>query len=229
MPVLELPNVSAIKGGTVLAVPTMAAMLYPKENEAVERRQWQAAAMAKSYYDFRKAGAHWLMLAEFHGWIGDLWDLPQAPRRVVRDGVSRIKRATYSGDILRLMIRLARYHPAHCTLEKVKAIIQEVAPRTPSDSLLSKVWPEFQSASPLWAGFLKAEGRKGMGATAKSEDERWIKILAAAEAFRREAEATHVLTVEPWKAPDSLKLPSVELEITPMPLAVLAFLNQRFR
>jgi len=222
MPILELPEESPIEGAVTLAFPILSAMLFPQEDEAMGRRQWRASAMAGSYSEWRRMGVQGPFLAEFHGWIADLWELPQAPRRIYQDGWARLKRASLSGGVLRFMLRLARHHPAHCKLERAKALVQDsFSGDWPSESLLNKSWADFKAASHLWAAFLDKHP--------KGKNEQWIELLARAEAIRREAEAARVLNpLETWKAPEAMNIADIEIEVPPLPPELLAFLDREF-
>jgi len=76
MPVLDLPKDPPLEGANTIAYPVMSVMLFPQEEEANRRRQWYACSMAGAYIDWKRREAPWPVLAEFHGWIEDLWDLP---------------------------------------------------------------------------------------------------------------------------------------------------------
>jgi hypothetical protein len=224
MPVLDLPKDPPIAGANTLAYPIMSVMLFPQEEEAKGRRHWLACSAASAYVNWKQIGVHWSVLAEFHGWIGELWELPQSPKRVFQDGWARVRRAVLAGEMLKILLRLARHHPSHCSVERARALLQhrlqEKNPsKAPSESLLAKAWPDFKTASHLWAAYLDCEhGLKG-------HPEKWLKILSVSEAYRREAESTRLLkAIETWRTADDLPLPASEIEVPPLPSEELAYL-----
>ncbi len=199
-------------------------MLFPKTTEAESRQQWLAASMAMSFSALRKSSAPRFISANLDAWISDIWSLRQSPNRTVEDGFTRAKRAHLSGSILDFMLKLAAHHPRHRKIERAIALVRQSHSQDPSESLLSKVWADFKSASHLWlAYFDKTEG------SPKKGDTYWFKLLARAEAFRLRAEAVRLLkTSETWKTPDNLSLPPVEIEVSPLTQDLLTFLDREF-
>jgi hypothetical protein len=221
-----LPDEPPIGEAETYSSSILAVMLYPRFEDSDNRRHWHAAAAASAYHHFRKEGAPWQVLIGFHGWVGELWELPQAPRRVFKDGVSRMKRASLSGDILEFLLRLALHHPAHCRAERAKALVQEVRGRkAPSASQLDKAWAWFKTASPLWLARRSERARGG----ALAGNARWLDMLAVAEHYRRTAESLRLLLpAETWKVPEYVILPNLAPAIEPLPVELAAFLDREF-
>src|SRR5436305_9303384 len=177
VPIIESPKGPIFTPATVF-LPTYAVMLYPRKRDERLRRLWYAAAMAREYAECRKAGAPEAVLSGFHAWIPDLWELRLSPERAYEDGMARIGRAGLSGTVLVHLLRLARYHPQHSKLERVKTLlVSEVGGLRVSESLIEKLWAEFRSVSHLWASF-----------SAQSPNDRaleWLASIKRAVAYRR--------------------------------------------
>lgn len=225
---IDLPEEPPLPGANTFYYPIQSVMLYPRNED--RRLQWFAAAMAASYRLWREQGAPTLILEDFHGWIGVLWEFKQAPQRVYQDGIARASRAALSGHVLMYLLRLHRHHSERCHLEQAKALVVEFAPREaepPSESLVAKAWAEFKTVSHLWATFL---GRAPTVAEAE-ENAAWVTFLGFAEALRKAAEKARLLDPrETWKGPDSLSLPTPEKppDIPALSEEQLEFLSQQF-
>jgi hypothetical protein len=218
-----LPNAEEpIFSATTVFLPTHAVMLYPRASEEKERRRWYAAAMAREYAICRQTGAPETILSGFHAWIPDLWALRQSPARVYEDGLARMKRASMSGHVLLHMLSLARYHPRHCKLERVNAVLSEFgrrAGRPVSESALEKLWPDFKSVAHLWASYSRRM---------PNDVPAWIDFLKVAEALRRAGEATRLLNpAETWK-PEAHYLYRSDVSLEPLEPDKLALLDAQF-
>jgi len=226
MPCIELPDEPREAGAEIYSTSILAVMLYPRTEEAEQRRHWHAAAMASAYHHWRTEGAPWYVLAGFHGWVGDLWELPQAPKRIFEDGRARMRRASHSGRVLAMLLRLAIHHPSHSRVERAKALVREqLGSSAPSESQLDKAWASFKTASPLWLAFRTERDRSGPIAG----DARWLDMLAVAEHYRRRAESLRLLNpAETWSVPEHFNLPSLAAEIEPLPADLTAFLDREF-
>jgi hypothetical protein len=225
MPIFQLPDEPSL-GYDTYGSAIVAVMLFPREREAADRQHWHAAAAAHSYVDLRGKDAPWQVLAAFHGCVGDLWELPQSPRRVFQDGTTRMRRAFLSGKMLDFLLRLAAHHPAHCRVERAKVLVREVQGRkAPSESSLEKIWANFKSVSPLWLA-LWVEREHGGGMLNNS---RWLDMLARAETYRKLAEAHRILgPTEAWRPEPTLSLPSSEIDLLALPKELLAVLDRDF-
>jgi hypothetical protein len=226
MPILDLPKDPPIAGANTIAYPVVSHMLFPQEEDAKTRRQWYACAMAGAYVHWRRNEAPWTVLAEFHGWISELWELPQSPKRVFQDGWARVKRAGLAGEMLQILVRLARHHPIHCKVERARALLlyrRSHLAKPPSESLIEKAWPDFKSASPLWAAYMDRDHNM------TDRPGQWWRVLSVAEHYRREAESARLLRPsEAWRTPDDVELPLSILEIAPLTADELEFLDQQF-
>jgi hypothetical protein len=216
VPVLELTDDS-------LTFPILSVMLFPKTTEAESRQQWLAASMAMQVSVWRTPSANRFISDNPDAWASDIWSLRQSPGRTVEDGFIRAQRARLSGSILSFMLTLAAHHPKQRKIERAIALVRESDSQAPSESLLTKVWADFKSASHLWLSILETKGGP------KEGDTYWFKLLARAEAFRLRAQAARVLKAsETWRTPDNLSLPSVEIEVPPLTQDMLTFLDRYF-
>lgn len=227
MPIIDLPDEPPLPGANTFYFPIQAVMLYPRNDE--RRLQWYAASMAGAYDYWQAEGAPEPVLSYFHGWIGVLWHLKQAPKRVWEDGLARAPRAALSGLVLIYLLKMAQHHPERCSLENAKALVVGIAPREDepvSESLVDKSWAEFKTVSHLWAAMtIMAQdvGFPGM----RNED--WAAFLGVAEMLRQTAESARLLDARTtWKAPSDRKIPTPDgpPEITPLSDEHLEFLDQ---
>ena len=226
MPIIDLPDEPPLPGANTLYFPIQAVMLYPRNDE--RRLQWYAASMVGAYDYWRTEGAPEPVLSDFHGWIGILWHLKQAPKRVWQDGLARAPRAALSGLVLLYLLRLAQHHPERCSLEHAKSLVVGFAPRKDepvSDSLVHKSWAEFKTVSHLWAAMtMMAEDKSFPGM--RNED--WTAFLGVAESLRETAESARLLdTRTSWKAPSDRIIPTPEKtpKIAPLSDQLLEFLG----
>ena len=227
MPVIDLPEEPPLPGANTLFGAIFAVMLYPRSEK--QRSNWYAAHQAGAYAFWRQEGAPPEVLSDFHGWIGVLWELPQAPQRVFRDGMDRISRAGLSGHVLLYLLRMAQHHPQHCTVERATALVAKFAPRkgkTVSESLVQKSWAEFKPASHLWAAFAYLVATQKAPGTKNSE---WLEFIGLAEDYRKAAADSRLLNrTDTWKAPKWCEVPAVKLDINPLESKMLAFLDRYF-
>lgn len=225
MPVIDDaggPQINAVRAS--ISIPTEAVMLYPRDEK--RRRLWQAAAMAREYAACRAVGASEETLRRFHTCIADLWEMQLSPARVYTDGQDRGERAALSGVVLLYLLRLDRYNPRHCKLERVKTLLVEFpmpGGRAPSGSLMEKSWAEFKNVSHFWASALRH--------TAPESDLpplEWIAFLKRAEGLRRAAEEARLLNPsETWTHAADVIFRS-EAELEPLEPAKIAFLDSTF-
>ena len=199
LPILELPEKPSDDDLVICGFLALSAMLFPLEEEAKERRHFQAASMVMGAYRQFQARGETDQPFIYHEWISDLWELPQAPQRVWLDGNARAYRARLSGQLLGFLLRLARHHPEHYRVERAKALVQETfGPDAPSISLLDKTWASFKSVSPFWLSF--EELPEGTFSSPETEVVDWLRVLARAEACRRSAESMRILKAsETWR------------------------------
>lgn len=221
MPVFEEPKGPLFSPASFF-LHIYAVMLYPRQRNANDRRSWYAAAMAREYEVCRRIGAPPKILSDFHVWIPDLWELKQSPARVYEDGRERTARARQSGYMLLYLTSLALHTPRHCKVERVKTLLaSEFSGRGVSESLLEKVWPEFQTVSHLWASLVVRE-KEPDGAL------EWIAFMKTAEAFRRAAEDARILgSAKTWR-PEVASLYRGEEYIPPLTPDQIAFLDDQF-
>ncbi len=203
-------------------------MLFPRDDE--KRYQWMAAAMVGAYNYWREHGAPESVLSDFHGWLSATWEFKQSPQRVLEDGEKRTQRAALSGHILLRLIALARHHPERCKLEQAKEIVSQFAPRdgsSISNSLLNKVWAEFQGVSHLWATMVLKMKEEMEGAI---ENSFWAEFLGISEAIRKDALQSRLVSPDlVWEAPDQKDIPLIErVEVEPLPADMLDILQAHF-
>lgn len=224
-----MPVIGSAEGpvftATTVYLPTYAVMLYPRDEK--RRRLWYAAAMAREYSVCREAGAPQKVLSDFHAWIPDLWELPLSPERVYKDGMARMPRACSSGYMLLHLLRLARYHPRHCQVDRAKALLVEFTCRAGdpiSESLLEKSWAHFKGVSHLWASLTQHEkGERG-----PKEVLEWLDFLKRAAGYRRAAEAARLVSsAETWTTDMDLLFRS-EADLDPLGPDKLEFLDLMF-
>lgn len=231
MPVIELPEDAPLPGANTVFFPTFATMLYPQPAEETKRLHWFASAMAGAYSHWQSSGAEDEILSDFHGWIGILWQLTQAPQRVYEDGMDRVSRAGLCGHLLLYLLRIGKHHQKHCRIERARALVVEFSPTAEgkvSDSLIEKAWPVFKAVSPYWAALATMTATGTLTADADTNEE-WLAFIGVGEAYRRAAEELRLLLPEEtWKAPEGKGVPIVEVEIPPLPPELLAFLDQQF-
>lgn len=230
MPEIVLPP-RAPEGVTAGAyqVPILAVMLFPRNQDREKRLQWEAAAYAFAYVGWIQSGAPDSFLAGFHPWIARLWTLRQAPEAEMDAGLRRTARAVLSGEILRLLLICAQHHPRHFKVERARALVSHLNQDRKygaSESLISKVWPEFKSVSHLWAAWLS---RASSGAGDSLSDEDALVHLTWAEIYRRKAEAVGILRPdEAWSPPESLNLPILDLGLGALGEDELSWLDEQF-
>jgi hypothetical protein len=227
LPIIDLPDERPLPGASTLYFPIQAVMLYPRDDE--RRLHWYAASMVGAYDDWRTQGAPEPVLSDFHGWIGILWHLKQAPKRVWQDGLARAPRAALSGLVLLYLLRLAQHHPGRCSLEHAKALVVGFAPREDdevvSDSLVDKSWAEFKTVSHLWAAMTILSQDKSFPGTRNKD---WVAFLGVAESLRESAESARLLDPRnSWKAPSDRIIPKPEEppKFTPLSDQLLQFLG----
>ncbi len=227
MPVIDLPEEPPLPGANTLFGAIFAVMLYPRSDK--QRHYWYAAHQAGAYAFWCKEGATQEVLSDFHAWIGVLWELPQSPQRVFRDGMDRISRAALSGHVLLYLLQTAKHHPQHCTVERATALVVQFAPRkgkTISESLVQKSWAEFKSASHLWAAFVYLVAKKQYPGSDNSE---WLAFLGRAETYRKAAAESRLLNrTDTWRTPEGCVVPPTETDLNPIDKKKLAFLDREF-
>ncbi len=221
MPVIDLPETATDMPGSFY-YRTLAVMLFPKEADETPRMQWLASAMAGCYAANLDAGTPQEALAGFHPWIDYLWDLPQAPQRVYRDGQRRIERACLSGHMLLYLLALATHHQRHCKVYRAKALVHAFSEGAPAESSIEKIWPKFKSVSPLWAAMTL------QAMTMATSTSSYLDFLAVAEAYRVASEALRILPPgSAWRPPRGLVDPAT-IEVDPLHESHLELLDREF-
>lgn len=240
MPFLELIG-EVREGADTYSAAVMSAMLFPREEEAEERRNWHAASIANSYSIWEKSGAPTEFLMPFHERLDDLWGpdelwkLPHSPVMIFKNGLGRSKRARYTGYTLAYLLRLAQHHPEHCRVEVAHALLREEFSRNdlkaPSESTLEKTWAAFKTVSHLWyARHIWHWRHKAQDVRNNVEDNAdWRHLLSEAEGWRQLGERLRLLPPgEMWRTPEGFPLQPVSLEIAPLSPELLEFLNEQF-
>jgi hypothetical protein len=225
VPVLDLPE-AAIEGDHIVPGATLAAMLYPADKRGQDH--WFAAAMVGAFVDRKRQGASPEVLSLYHDWMAIAWDLKQGPRRVMQDGLVRMKRGLLAGYVLKYLVVTARHHPKHCSVEKAKVFTVEFPPwgHKVSESLVEKSWAEFKTVSHFWAAMHEMIPLSDPGGL--TEDTAWLGILGVAEAYRRKGEEARVLVASKmWTVPEG-RAPEAELVVSPLPEGYLAFMDSMF-
>jgi hypothetical protein len=228
VPIIELPGQALTPGASTSFVPIFAVMLYPKDE--TQREHFLAACMARSYWLWREADAPEHFLSDFHAWIGVLWELPLSPKRVFQDGLGRVRRASLSGRLLLYLLRLARHHQRHCTVERAKMLVSEFdrpKGKPVSESLAEKAWAEFKTVSHLWVALLNLTAAKNLPEVIDNEQCRLL--LGNAEAIRKLAEGFLLLLPdETWRAPEREEIPERKFINRPLEGEKLSFLDRYF-
>ena len=205
-------------------------MLFPRDEK--QRLHWLASALAHHYWDLKKRGANKQHLEWMHVCIADLWELPQAPRRVYDDGIERARRASLSGHVLTYLLRLALHHPAHCKVGCAKVLAGEFVKfatgEKVSESLIEKAWADFKVVSPLWASWHLFMG-ENQEIGAPFDDQTFPFFLGTAEEFRKLGEGSRLLLPgEVWKVTAEEWITAATFELRPIEGDQLAFLRQNF-
>ncbi len=152
MPVIEAPITGSFFALTDPLLSILAAMTYPLD--ADRRRLWFASAMAHQYVTYLDAGAKPPLLRDLHGCIGPLWTAALPPRRIYEDGFVHSRRGIAAGQVLLILLPLAKHHHRHGTIERARALLAHIAKRkkfAASESLIEKAWPEFKGVAHFWA------------------------------------------------------------------------------
>lgn len=225
MPVLELPEgPSTSPSEQLLFVATFSVMLYPRSEKA--RAYWIAATNLGGCLEQDEP----VLPPELLESIQVLWNSPQAPKRIISDGLARLYRGLLSGQVLLYLLVTMRHHQRHCKIERAKAFVAEYPLRggpKVSESLIEKSWAEFKTVAHLWAAqmaFVSATGHPE-----HHSDEAWLPVLSLAEAFRERGQDARVLPAEQmWTVSDARVPRKSDLEIPPLPADRLAFLDSSF-
>jgi hypothetical protein len=235
MPVIHLPDKPDVGvDARAFLMPIFSSMLFPKEKDAAARRAWLASAMAHAYMEWLKVEDAKHILPSFHIWIPGLLACRQGPERVFSDGLKRSARAELSGGVLRILLSCVEHHPRHAKIERAVALLSrqlsELKQRSEksfgaSESLIQKAWSEFRPAAHLWASWLSVWS----SGFEIDSDADWLVLMSCAQGYLDQAaQARFLLRGESWVLPPDKKVPTVEVENSPLSEADFSWLDEQF-